>query len=177
MAVFHGTQHAAHPGYEPDLNFCVSFADKMKPAFRLRPLICLPLVFAFLHPVISEARDPQVIVDLHSRRAEIRAALLRHTPIGSSMADVVRFVSKQLQHFGATAVTVVDKPASGPAAEQSKQRGVKSIRVYLGQYYDHPEIVFLSAPLVMQREVSAQWAFDEHDRLIGVFVEKDTGVY
>ena len=50
-------------------------------------------------------------------------------------------------------------------------------RVFLGQYYDHPEIIFLTAPMLMQKEVSAQWAFDEHDRLIEIFVDKATEVY
>ena len=137
----------------------------------------VPLIFALLCPAILEAGAPQVIVHLHAHRAEIRAALLRQTPLGSSTSEVVRFISKQLLHTNAAPATLEDKPASGPAAEASKQRGVKSIRVYLGQYYDHPEIVFLSAPLVMQKEVSAQWAFDQHDRLIEIFVDKKTDVY
>ena len=31
--------------------------------------------------------------------------------------------------------------------------------------------------MIMRREVSAQWAFNEHDRLIDIFVDKRTGVY
>jgi len=150
---------------------------KMKPASKLRLSFRISLVLALLYPVILEASDPQVIVDLRAHRAEIRAVLLRHTPINSSTSDVIRFISKQLQHVGSGPVTVLDDPASGPAAEKAKQRGVKSIRVYLGQYYDHPEVVFLSAPMLTQKEISAQWAFDQHDRLIDIFVDKKTGVY
>lgn len=149
----------------------------MKPASKLWLSLCVPLIVALLHPVVLEASDPQVIVDLHAHRAEIRAGLLRHTPINSSTSDVVRFISKQLQHIDSGPVTVVDEPASGPAAENAKQRGVKSIHVYLGQYYDHPEIVFLSAPVVSQKELSAQWAFDQHGRLIDIFVDRKTGIY
>ena len=146
----------------------------MRPTLQPGRFIWIPFFFAVLCPAILEASDPRVIVDLHAHRAEIRAALLQHTPIGSSTSDVVRFVSQQLQHPGAAPATVIAQPAAGA---QSKRRGVKSIRVSLGQYYDHPEIVFLTAPLLMQKDVSAQWAFDEHDRLIDIFVDKNTGVY
>jgi hypothetical protein len=54
---------------------------------------------------------------------------------------------------------------------------VKRISVDLGQYYFHPEIIFLSAPVLMQREVTAQWVFDQHDRLIDIAVEKKNRLY
>jgi len=31
--------------------------------------------------------------------------------------------------------------------------------------------------LLMQKEVTAQWLFDSHDRLINVVVEKKNGIY
>jgi hypothetical protein len=31
--------------------------------------------------------------------------------------------------------------------------------------------------MIMRRQVNAQWAFDENDRLIDIFVDKRTGVY
>jgi hypothetical protein len=125
----------------------------------------------------SGPKQSPLIVDLHGRRAEIRAALLRFSPIGSSLETVLEFVSNQLQRSANTPVAVENQPASGPAADSSPRRGVKRIRVYLGQYYDHPEVVFLSAPLMMQKEVSAQWAFDQHDRLIDIFVDRRNAVY
>jgi hypothetical protein len=82
-----------------------------------------------------------------------------------------------LGHAGDAPITIQNEPATAPAAEESTKRGVKRIHVYLGQYYDHPEVVFLSAPLMVQKEVSAQWAFDQHDRLIQIFVDKKTGLY
>ncbi len=102
---------------------------------------------------------------------------LSHTPLGSNIRDVLDFVSKQLQRNENAPVGLTDKPADGEAAEHLKQRGVKTIRVHLGQYYDHPEVVFLSAPMMMQREVNAQWAFDKHNRLVEIFVDKRTGIY
>lgn len=113
-------------------------------------------------------------VDLRSRRSEIRAALLQHTAINSSTHDVVQFITKHLRHKADASVTVVEGPA--PSTGKLK-RGAKFIRAYLGQYYDHPEVVFLAAPILAQKEVSAVWIFDEHDRLIDIFVDKKTGVY
>jgi hypothetical protein len=93
------------------------------------------------------------------------------------VASVLEFVSKQLERSGDAAIAVENQPAMGPAAEESRQRGVKRIRVYLGQYYDHPEVVFLTAPLMMQKEVSAQWSFDQHDHLLEIFVDKTNELY
>ncbi|HEY2614151.1 MAG TPA: hypothetical protein VGI42_00435 [Chthoniobacterales bacterium] len=126
---------------------------------------------------LAEKNDAPVIVDLRAHRGEIRTVLLRHTPLGSSETRVREFISKQLQRSGDTAVTSENQPADGTAAVGSRLRGVKRIKIYLGQYYDHPEVIFLSAPLVMQREVTAQWAFDQHDRLIEIFVDKTNGLY
>jgi hypothetical protein len=125
----------------------------------------------------SDTKESPVIVDLRAHRAEIRAVLLRHTPIGSSVTNVLEFVSRQLPRSGDAVVAVENQPATGSAAEVSRQRGVKRIRVYLGQYYDHPEVVFLASPLMMQKEVSAQWSFDQHDHLLDIFVDKTNGLY
>jgi hypothetical protein len=137
----------------------------------------LLLLVAIIGPALSDTKQPPVVVDLRAHRAEIRAVLLRYTPIGSSVTKVLEFVSKQLHRAGDAPVAVENQPATGPAAEESGRRGVKRIHVYLGQYYNHPEVVFLSAPLMMQKEVSAQWAFDQHDRLIDIFVDKKSGLY
>ncbi len=139
--------------------------------------LVVALFMAGIGSARSDTKESPVIVDLRAHRPEIRAVLLRHTPIGSSVTSVLEFVSKQLQRSGDVAVVVESQPATGPAAEESRQRGVKRIRLYLGQYYDHPEVVFLSAPLMMQKEVTAQWAFDQHDRLVDIFVDKKTGLY
>ena len=123
------------------------------------------------------ANEPKVVVDLHAHRAEVRQALLRYTPIGSKASQVLKFVAAQLVPSGSALPKIENGPATGPAADGSRRRGVKTIRVYLGQYYDHPEVVFLTAPMIMRKEVTAQWAFDERDRLVDVFVDKETGVY
>lgn len=129
-------------------------------------------LFAGVGLAISGTKEPPVIVDLHAHRGEIRTALLQHTPAGSSVKDVMDFISKQLQHGEATSPVTVE-----PVKGDSQSRAAKAIRVYLGQYYDHPEVIFLSAPLMMQKEVTAQWLFDSHDRLVDIAIEKQNGVY
>ena len=96
----------------------------------------------------------------------------KRTPTGSSVKDVMAFISEQLQRAPGISLSTVE-----PVKDESHPRAAKAIRVYLGQYYDHPEVVFLSTPLVMQREVTAQWFFDSHDRLIDIAVEKQNGLY
>lgn len=141
---------------------------------NLRLFLSALSVLLFVEASSSRAAGPEVTVDLRSPRSEIRAALLQHTAISSSVPEVAQFITRHLQHDADAAVTVVEGPApsiSGP------NRGAKFIRVYLGQYYDHPEVVFFAAPILAQREVSAIWIFDQHDRLIDIFVDKKTGVY
>ena len=128
--------------------------------------------FAGIGLIMAAPEESPVVVDLHAHRGEIRVALLRHTPIGSSVKDVIDFVSKQLQCTEGTPPVTVE-----PVKEGSKSTAAKRIRVYLGQYYDHPEVVFLSAPLMMQKEVTAQWLFDSRDRLIDIVVDKQNGLY
>jgi hypothetical protein len=121
---------------------------------------------------ISETKESPVIVDLHAHRGEIREALLQRTRLGSSVKSVLDFISKQLQQNGGTSPVTVE-----PVKDDSESHAAKSVRAYLGQYYDHPEVVFLSAPLLMQKEVTAKWLFDSHDRLIDIVVEKQNELY
>jgi hypothetical protein len=37
--------------------------------------------------------------------------------------------------------------------------------------------MFLTAPMVVHEDVSAQWLFDHRDRLIDIVVDKQAGVY
>jgi hypothetical protein len=64
-----------------------------------------------------------VIVDLHAHRAEIRSELLKHTRIGSSVKEVIDFISKQLQRTGATSPLTVE-----PIKDDSRSHVAKAIR-------------------------------------------------
>jgi hypothetical protein len=116
-------------------------------------------------------------IDVKDHRAGIRKALLKYTPSGSTPPDVLKFISERLLHQDESLPPVENHGATGLSAEHSPKRGVKSIRLYLGHYLDHPETFFLSAPVLMQKEVTAQWAFDDRNRLIEIFVDKEAGVY
>jgi hypothetical protein len=140
-------------------------------------LIAIVLLMRANATVLGGANESKVILDLHAHPAEIRMILLRYTPIGSKAPDVLKFIAMRLERSGDPPLKIDNEPATGRAAEGSHERGVRTIHVYLGEYYRHPGAVFLSAPLIMRRQVSAQWAFDERDRLIDIFVDKRTGVY
>lgn len=116
-------------------------------------------------------------VNPETHRAEIRAALLKATPIGSRATDVLAFIRKSLLREGAAVPKLEDHPAQLGAAAESPKRGVKSIHVLLGQYIDNPAVIILSGPLVLEKEVTAEWAFDKDDRLIEIFVDKQTATY
>jgi hypothetical protein len=142
-----------------------------------RDLVVIALLVRLIVVVFGAPNETKVTLDLHAPAAEIRAVLLRYTPIGSKAADVLKFIATRLERFGDAPLKIDNAPATGSAAEASHRRSVRRIRVYLGEYYQHPGAVFLSAPMIMRKRVSAQWAFGEHDRLIDIFVDKRTLVY
>jgi len=102
---------------------------------------------------------------------------LRSTPLGANSRDVLAFIKKSLLRKGDAAPRLENHSAIGETAERSVRRGTKSIRLELGRYLTHPEVIFLTAPIMMEREVTAQWAFDEHDRLTEIFVDKKSSLY
>lgn len=137
---------------------------------------CTVVIFLLGQSLCSHGAEPEVvIVDLRSHRAEIRAVLLKHTPLKSGTREVMEFISRHLQYHENGPVTVMDGPP--PVTSELKQTGAKFIRIYLGQYYDHPEVVFLAVPVLMQKEVCVIWIFDQQNRLIDIFVDKTNGTY
>jgi hypothetical protein len=140
-------------------------------------LIAVALLMRMIVAAFGEANESKVVVDLHARPAAIRTVLLRYTPAGSKTTDVLKFIAMRLARSEDAPVKIDNTPATGTAAEGSMRRGTRTIHVYLGGYYKHLGAVFLSAPMIARRQVSAQWAFDEHDRLIDIFIDKRTTVY
>jgi hypothetical protein len=126
-----------------------------------------------LHPLLADTMQRTVVLDLHVPRPEIRAALLKYTPTGSSIQYVVGFISNRLQRTR-SGVTKISVERTNIA---SQPRVAKTIHIYLGQYYKHLGAVFLTAPMVVHEDVSAQWLFDRHSRLIDIVVEKQARVY
>jgi hypothetical protein len=119
---------------------------------------------------LADAKQGRVIVDLHTPPAEIRQMLLKHTPVGSSVDYVDRFISEQLTVPGSRSTETVQ-------ADPSPPRAAKAIRVYLGHYYKHLGSIFLTAPMVVRERVIAQWWFDRHGRLIDIAVDEQASVY
>lgn len=144
---------------------------------NLKPFVVLLAVVALCHafPVSGWSAEPAGKIDLRQHAPEIRALLLRSTPIGASTDGVLAFVGKHLPADADRAVKLSDGPVAAP--EKTKPRGAKFLRVYLGEYYDHPEVVFLTAPILMERQVRAIWIFDARNRLLDLVVEKKTGTY
>jgi hypothetical protein len=121
-------------------------------------------------PLLGEINQEPLVLDLYAPRTEIRAVLLKHTPIGSSMKEVVKFISTQLRHSG-------DISKAQRAPTPSRPHAVKTIDLNLGEYYQHLGAVFLTAPMIVRREVDAQWWFNRDDQLIDSSVNKRTSVY
>jgi len=138
-------------------------------------IVLLSLLVATHQELRSEEPTPAVNVQDH--RAQIRSALLHYTPPGSRPQDVLAFIKGRLLHPDDAVPGLENHPAVGDAAEKAGTRGVKSIRLELGRYLAHVEIIFLTAPVMEEREVIAQWAFDRNDRLIEIFVDKKSALY
>ena len=84
----------------------------------------------------------------------------------------MEFLANRLEpHESGSAIT------AQPTQDASRPRVAKTIQVSLGQSYKRIGAVFLTAPMVVNEEVSAQWLFDRHGRLIDVVVEKQARVY
>lgn len=119
-----------------------------------------------------DAEQPRVVIDLHAPRAEIRTALLKSTPKGSSTDFVIAFISKQLQLVEHRSPVAVQ-----PVSDVSQPRATSRIRIRLGDYYKNLGAIFLSAPMVVHEEVHAQWWFDREGRLLEISVDKKGDVY
>ena len=142
-----------------------------------RELVVIALLVRLIVVAFGDSNESKVTLDLHAPAAQIRAVLLRYTPIGSKAADGLKFIATRLKRSDDAPLKIDNAPATSSAAEGSHRRGVRRIRVYLGEYYQHPGAVFLSAPMIMRKQVRAQWALDEHGRVIDIFVDKRTLVY
>jgi hypothetical protein len=118
---------------------------------------------------------PPPIPSLDTPRAKIRAELLKHTPPGTTAAEVLRFIATALPPKpGVPEPKLETRPASGPAATASGHPGVQRISVDLGNYVPNPSLLIQPIPLVIENRVTAQWAFDAEGRLLDIFVDKTT---
>lgn len=135
------------------------------------------LALAILFASGVTAQNPSTTIAPTDHRAAIRVALIKETPLGSNPADVQRFITTKLLPQGSRTPVLETHGATCEAAALSAKKGVKSIRVELGNYIDNVAMIQLTAPLLNEKEVRVEWAFDEHDRLIEIFVDKKTVTY
>jgi len=137
--------------------------------FRLAVVV---VVLAISLPALAQQSSP---VNPQDSRAQIRAALLAQTPIGSSITRVEDFIRANLLPKDAP-MPPVEGYLSGDLAARV-QNGAKYIRVELGHYFANSGAIFLTAPMMQQKQVTALWTFDDHDRLLDVHVGKAVKTY
>ena len=118
------------------------------------------------------ADNTPVEINPHDKRAEIRTELLKYTPLGSSSKDVMAFLTKRLLKKGDPEPAIENHGATGPSADPSKNKGVKSIKLDLADTIANPLLLTLSPPLPYHEALTAQWAFDGDDKLIGLFLDR-----
>lgn len=110
-------------------------------------------------------------INVSERRAQIREALLKLAPLGSRSAEVLALIQQRLLPKDSPAPPLLARPASGPSAEASDRRGVKSIQLDLGDY-PNPGLLAISPTFPFEQSLQAQWAFDADDRLIELFLDR-----
>lgn len=135
-------------------------------------LVLLP-VFLLTVAASTYADDTAVSIDPNAKRAEIRAQLLKYTPLGSDVKEVIVFIKTKLARGGGGAEPkVLNRGATGASAKTSDRKGVKVIKVNLGNYFESPALLTLDIPLPWRDSLIAQWAFDKDDRLIEIFLDR-----
>ena len=128
------------------------------------------LVFIVVAVLISLANP------LAKSQEEIRENILKLTPIGTSMDDVVKIIENNKKW---ETMYVNDKngysimggiPSEASSNEVDTVVGKKSIRVMIGKYHFQPQFDIYA---FIERYVNVFWAFDENSKLIEVSVRKD----
>ena len=84
-----------------------------------RELIAIVLLTRMSVTAFAGPSESKIIVDLHAHVSEIRIVLLRHTPVGSKAADVLKFVAMRFERPGDAPLKIDDRPAMG---QQRKDR-------------------------------------------------------
>ena len=118
------------------------------------------------------ADNTPVEITPRDRRVEIRAKLLKYTPLGSSSKEVVAFIKTRLLKKGDPDPVIENHGATGPSAKDSSNKGVKSIKLNLADYIPNPFLLTLSPPMPFHESLTAQWAFDKNDKLVELFLDR-----
>lgn len=95
---------------------------------------------------------------------EIRSAILRYTPVGSSIDEVLAFAQKRLKHKYMHDKLLHEKLPSVYERDPNNPEGINQIGVNLGGYGFNP---------FLRTSVYVDWNFDKNDHLKDVVVKKE----
>ena len=146
---------------------------KLRDSIRLLLLLCI-----LMHSLIclagdsADQTDHSLQIDPLAKRAAIRTELLKYTPVGSSSEEVLAFLKSRFLKKGDPTPELENHGATGACAEAAADRGVKVIRLSLGDYIPNPLLLTLSPPVTFQEAIIAQWAFDRNNKLIDLFLDR-----
>lgn len=139
---------------------------------RLRAWLFTSAVIILLTSSLVAAaseNEKRVVVDRKATEDVIAKQLLKHTPVGTSVTEVMKFVRTELEYSQRT-IPKYD-PRNGALfwriGRGGTQVGAGSITVSLGAYRKKAWSPFSPATVV-----SAGWAFDRKGRLIDIIVNK-----
>jgi len=122
--------------------------------------------------VSAGAADSAGPVKVHLRNDEpqIRAAMLTHTPLGSTKASVLAYINTRLTHEGAPQFSKFGARKRNYGANNPDDwigtSGINDLEV--GHYGEWEYL------LLIKTYVYLSWGFDANDRLIDIVVYKET---
>ena len=105
---------------------------------------------------------------LRQSEADLRERMLKITPIGTNMKEVVKVIKEnkkwELEWVDNESGYGIDKASGEPGEEYDFEIGKKSIRICIGTY---------SYRIIFPVQVLVYYGFDEKSKLIDVAVRKD----
>jgi hypothetical protein len=134
---------------------------------QLSCALCLLLGLACSCQSSPDPSTTKVRISPRLPEEQIRAEILKYTPVGSSADEVLSFARTRLKHAQIEPDAISPNPVIrhfyGLPKKHPEVIGKRSITVLLGRYGFNP---------LARRDVYIGWAFDEGDKLIDVAVEK-----
>ena len=123
-------------------------------------LVILVITYNFLKPQeVKDLKNSTVKINLRKPEEEIKDNILKITPLGTSMEDVLKVIETNKKW---KIDWIRDKyPSNFTNLNADTIIGNKSAKAYIGHYYNP----FLT-------DVEIYWGFDEEDKLIEIGIRK-----
>ena len=99
---------------------------------------------------------------------QVRESILKLTPIGTSMEDVLKVIEIN-KKWETRYVSYVHGISQGDLGKSGSSIVKKSIRVMIGKYHFEPNFDIYA---FVERSVTVFWAFNEESKLIEIYVLK-----